>query len=317
MKKIITIIVLSIVGLGIVVWALISLYQFNQTKQVSLTETSSPVVTTSSSVLQDVKNSSYVIDGTSFKLVDGIAVNVVAPSFASRQTITIFGEPLYSDFNGDGKNDGAVILMRTGEGAGIFYYAALAIATGTGYQPTNTILLGDRIAPQLPGKENGRAVFNYAERKPGEAVTAQPSIGKSLFIEYSTTTGQISEWVKNSVNTGDPQTMHLTMKKWVWVKTQTNDGKIVVPKKPDAFTITFTENNKISVTTDCNGTSGSYTEKNTKLTLNNLASTMMYCDGSQEAVFSKALSGIRGYLFTSNGELILDLAKDSGVMVFK
>jgi hypothetical protein len=72
----------------------------------------------------------------------------------------------------------------------------LAINNGNDSFTTNALLLGDRIAPQTLGLDNGRALFNYAERRVGEPMTTQPSMGKSLWINYNPQTGQISEGVK-------------------------------------------------------------------------------------------------------------------------
>jgi hypothetical protein len=46
-------------------------------------------------------------------------------------------------------------------------------------------------------------------------------------------------------------------------------------------------------------------------------STKMFCEGSQENVFSQSLTEVVSYLFTTRGELILEIKMDSGVMVFK
>jgi hypothetical protein len=43
----------------------------------------------------------------------------------------------------------------------------------------------------------------------------------------------------------------------------------------------------------------------------------MYCEGSQEADFSKSLMKASSYHFTTRGELVFDLKYDSGIMMFK
>jgi hypothetical protein len=48
-----------------------------------------------------------------------------------------------------------------------------------------------------------------------------------------------------------------------------------------------------------------------------MVGTLMYCEGSQESDFSKLLERAQGYLFTSKGELVLDLKFDSGTATFK
>lgn len=148
-------------------------------------------------MLKDVKNLTYIINGESFSLVGGITSNETTPGSATKNTLSIFGEPVYGDLNGDGVgNDAAIILVNNPSGSGTFYYAVLAINENGEYKTTNAILLGDRIAPQTIEIQDDTAVFNYAERKVGEPMTTQPSIGKSLWINYNAKTGQISELKK-------------------------------------------------------------------------------------------------------------------------
>ena len=270
------------------------------------------------SMVKDVKNLSYVVNGETFNLVGGIASNEIAPGSATKNTLSIFGEPVYGDLNGDGKNDAAILLANNPGGSGTFYYAVLAIdGNDDKYKVTNTLLLGDRIAPQTIEIHDGRAVFNYAIRKAGEPMTTPPSIGKSLWINYDKKTGNIGEWVKDFEGEANPSVMTLPMKKWEWVKTQMNDGATVIPKKSGVFTLTFDKNGKINIGTDCNNMSGKYTVSEKNITFSQMISTMMYCDGSQEQDFAKKINEVKSYMFTSKGELVLEIKLDSGTMVFR
>jgi len=265
----------------------------------------------------DVKNISYIIDKESFQLKDGVFVRDIAPNSATKQTVRIFGEPIYGDLNGDRKDDAALMLSNDMGGSGTFYYAVLAIATSTTYKATNALILGDRIAPQTIEIHDGRAVFNYVERKSREPMTTRPSIGKSLWIHYDAKTNNIGEWVKDFEGEADVNRMTLGMKKWYWIKTQMNDGKITTPKKAGEFAVVFNKNGTLGVDTDCNNMGGKYTVKDKSLTFSEMISTMMYCDGSQEQEFAKTLNEIGSYKFTSKGELILEIKMDSGVMIFR
>lgn len=265
----------------------------------------------------DAQNQSYTIEGKTFKLIQGEAIVESAPGSASKQIVRIFGEPVLGDLNGDGKEDAAVLLVNTNGGSGTFYYAVLVLSDNGVVKTTNTLLLGDRIAPQTVEIHDDKAVYNYAERKAGEPMTTQPSIGKSLYVYYDAKSGEIGELVKNFEGEANPSMMSLPMKKWVWVKTQMNDGKVTTPKKADAFTITFTKDGKVSLGTDCNTIGGTYTTNGNKLAFSQMMSTMMYCDGSQEGDFSQAIENVASYLFTSKGELILEIKMDSGTMIFK
>ncbi len=145
----------------------------------------------------DAKNASYTVGGEVFTLKDGVASHDIAPMSSTKNTLRIFGEPVEGDLNGDGILDAALMLVNNPGGSGTFYYAVLAMSKNGSYVVTNTLLLGDRIAPQNIAIESGRAVYNYAERKASEPMTTPPSIGKSLYIHYDPVLGEIGEWVKD------------------------------------------------------------------------------------------------------------------------
>ena len=134
-------------------------------------------------VMIDYKNATYIIEGQSVTLVNGRAEAPAAPGSASKTVTQYFGNESFGDLNNDGVSDVAFILTQDGGGSGTFYYAVAAIKTASGYQGTNAILLGDRIAPQTTQIEYGEAVFNYADRAAGEPMTAQPSVGASKYLK--------------------------------------------------------------------------------------------------------------------------------------
>lgn len=271
---------------------------------------------TTLTMASDVKNNTYTIDRETFTLRDGTVTKDSAPGSTVKTTVSIFGEPMYGDLNGDTINDAALLLQSDGGGSGTFYYAVLAIASGTSYIPTNSLFLGDRIAPQNIAIINGRAVFNYTERRAGEPMTTPPSVGRSLAIYYDKKINEIGELVQNFEGEADPSRMSLAMKKWTWLKTQMNDGKQTSPNKADAFTLTFSEG-KALLTTDCNQMSAEYTVNKNELTFGPIVSTKMFCENSQEQEFANSLTNVGSYLFTSKGELILEIKMDSGSMTFR
>jgi len=172
----------------VAIFVILGVYKFNFN---NTEDTSNP-----KSMLKDVKNLTYNVGGETFNLIGGIAVNEIIPNSATKNTLSIFGEPVYGDLNGDGQKDAAIILVNNPGGSGTFYYAVLAIDGNGRYKATNAILLGDRVAPQTVEIHDGVAVFNYAERKAGEPMTTQPSIGKSLRVIYDVKTGKITEVIK-------------------------------------------------------------------------------------------------------------------------
>lgn len=131
----------------------------------------------------DYKNGTYTINGEPVTLVGGSAATSAAPGSAAIVETQYFGNEASGDLNGDGVPDAAFILTQTSGGSGTFYYAVAALKTPAGYQGTNAVLLGDRVAPQTSEITDGEFIVNYADRAPGEPMTAQPSLGKSLYLK--------------------------------------------------------------------------------------------------------------------------------------
>lgn len=131
---------------------------------------------------KDYKDATYEIEGKPVALVNGRAEQEAAPSSASKVVTQYFGNEAKGDLSGDGLADVAFLLTQTTGGSGIFYYVVAAVQGIGGYAGTNAVLLGDRIAPQTTEISNGQLIINYADRKPGEPMTAQPSQGISKHL---------------------------------------------------------------------------------------------------------------------------------------
>ena len=136
-----------------------------------------------SSVTTSYKDATYEINGRPIKLTNGISEIEAAPGSASKFVTKYFGNEATGDFNGDGLPDVAFLITQSTGGSGTFFYSVVAIKTSSGYTGTNAVLLGDRIAPQTTGFRNGEIIVNYADRKPGEAMTDRPSAGVSKYLK--------------------------------------------------------------------------------------------------------------------------------------
>jgi len=110
-----------------------------------------------------------------------------APGSASMVTTRYFGNEAVGDLNGDGLADTAFLVSQDSGGSGLFYYVVVALKTPTGYKTTNAFLIGDRIAPQTTeiNRSAHELYVNFAERKPGEPMTARPSQGATLALKVT------------------------------------------------------------------------------------------------------------------------------------
>lgn len=135
----------------------------------------------------DGKNATFTIDGQPVTLVNGVSETPAAPGSASKIVTRYFGNEAKGDLSGDGIADTAFLVTQDGGGSGLFYYAVVAVTIPGGYKTTNAFFVGDRIAPQstyIPTNSQELQV-NYAERKSGEPMTAQPSQGATLLLKVT------------------------------------------------------------------------------------------------------------------------------------
>ena len=144
----------------------------------------------------DHKNALYIVEGQPVALVRGRAEASLSGS-ATKTVTEYFGNEATGDLNNDGRTDIAFIITQTSSGSGTFYYAVGAVKTDDGYRGTDAVLLGDRIAPQTTEIRDGKLIVNYAERTPGEPMTASPSVGKSLVLKLDTKSMQFGIVVQN------------------------------------------------------------------------------------------------------------------------
>ncbi len=133
----------------------------------------------------DPMNATYVIDGKSYTLANGVSQVPIAPDLATKITTRYFGDESAGDLNGDGTQDYGFLITQDGGGSGTFFYAVAAIKTNSGYKITNAYFLGDRIAPQSTQIVGQEFVVNYADRKPGEPMSAPPSVGVSKYFKVT------------------------------------------------------------------------------------------------------------------------------------
>lgn len=159
-------------------------------------------------------------------------------------------------------------------------------------------------------------VLTYISNIPEEVAVDISTVIATTTVNISTTTINTKPIAENPEGEANPDIMKLDMQTWTWISTTYNDGTIIKPKMTDKFKLTF-KGKTFSASTDCNGIGGEYTLNGPAITFEKMMSTLMYCEGSQEADFSKGLTQVSGYHFTSRGELVFDLKYDSGVMIFR
>ncbi len=174
MKKFIILIVLIAVGF--------IAYFYTRDTEVKV-ETDTPAKTTS--FKPDASNATFTFDDESVKLSNGKNTS------ADGEDTTILPEKASGDINADGKEDTVLLISRSGSGSGVFIYAAAYVSGPVNYKGTNTIFLGDRIAPKSVSITNGVITVNYLDRALDEPFAAEPTISTSLELVYKN--GELQE----------------------------------------------------------------------------------------------------------------------------
>lgn len=271
-----------------------------------------PPITT---IITDPYDGTYTINEEEIVLVNKVSHTQI-PGASATTTTTYFGNDATGDIDRDGSQDTVFLLTQTNGGSGTFYYLVAKLNKKEGVFGTYGYLVGDRIAPQsISVDTDGIVTVNYADRKPGEPFTTQPSIGKSISLKLNVNIGQFEVVTSPIVKAPTtPISDKLASKIWSWTGTTHGNGEATTPNRPDRFKLTF-KGNTFSASTDCNGVGGEYTVNGNKITFDKMMSTLMYCEGSQEGKFSQSLAEVTMFSFDQEGNL--NLKTKDGVMVFK
>ena len=140
----------------------------------------------------EISDLTITIDTQEFDMSDGVAVIPPSQGSATANTLRLIGVPVLGDSDGDGNPDAALLVQHDPGGSGTFYYAVVAINDGGSYRASNALLLGDRIEPRAVEFTDGRFVYTYAERKPGDAMSERGTVEKSVTVTVDNSTGAIS-----------------------------------------------------------------------------------------------------------------------------
>ncbi len=151
----------------------------------------------------DYLDAAFMIGGIKVTLANGLSETEAAPGSATKIVTRYFGNDVRHDFDSDGREDVAFLVTQESGGSGVFFYLVVALNRPGGYAGSDGLLLGDRIAPQSSGIDEGIAasgnprkdviVVNYADRLPGEPFSAAPSIGKSIWAKLDPASMTIAE----------------------------------------------------------------------------------------------------------------------------
>jgi hypothetical protein len=153
----------------------------------------------------DARNSTFKVENAPVTLVNGVAEIELASIPGKKITTRYFGNELKHDLDNDGREDTVFLVTQTGGGDETFFYVVAVLDTVNGYKGSDSYPLGDRIAPQSMNIDEGTTtkgtlrdnviVVNYAIRN--LTSSAQPSMGKSVWLKLDPATMQLGEVEQN------------------------------------------------------------------------------------------------------------------------
>lgn len=140
-----------------------------------------------------LRNLTVRIDGESFPMSDGVSA-IAVPDSAATNVLRLVGEPVLSSGSAarPGDREAALLVVNDPGGSGSFYYAVLAVPADGSYRTTNVLPLGDRIKPESVEYRDGRFVYRFLDRKPGQPMSEPPSVEKTVRIALDRTSNRIS-----------------------------------------------------------------------------------------------------------------------------
>lgn len=122
--------------------------------------------------------------------------------------------------------------------------------------------------------------------------------------------------ISEQVNQSNSPEENLTGVVWQLEQITYNNDELLKVDKPSDYTIEFLDNNQVQIKADCNRARGSYSVKNSSISIKVGATTRAMC--SPESISDKYLNELQfaTIFFFKDGNLYLDLKADVGTMKF-
>lgn len=147
-------------------------------------KTGTPIVSDNGVLRPDPSNATFVFEGESITLSGGRNERPVAPGSTLTEETMITDTIAYGDINADDKEDTVLLLARYGAGSGTFIYLGAYVSGPVTYRGSNTIFIGDRIAPEAIVISSDSITVEYLDRAPNDAFSAEPTVRTTKQFVY-------------------------------------------------------------------------------------------------------------------------------------
>jgi len=174
MKKLLTIILIGIVGYGI----------WYGLKAPTLDPNNSNPSVTKGLSRPDISNATFKFEDSSITLRNGVSEQPITPGSTLTQETILTDMIEFGDLNADAKEDAVGIVVQLGGGSGVFIYLVAQVSGLVEYKGSNAVFIGNRIDPKSISIEDGLITLTYLDRKPGEAFAAEPTVSTTKQFIY-------------------------------------------------------------------------------------------------------------------------------------
>jgi heat shock protein HslJ len=209
------------------------------------------------------------------------------------------------------QSDMAVAILVSDMGTGeIFYDLVLLKKTGSGWEQTNIVELGDRVKIQSVSILDEEIVVDLNIHGPYDRDCCSTL---ETVYRYHVNGNRM---VKMPDPTEFSSALELAGPLWKWQETYYKNDTYVQCYDPNSYTIQLQERDGLKVRADCNLAGGSYAVDGEYIDFQISHSTMASCP--PESLSEKFLEDLRSVyrFYFKNGKLYIVLKADVGVMVF-
>ena len=233
-----------------------------------------------------------------------------APGSAAATVVRLTDRRAFGAVNG--RDTAAVVIVTNSGGSSMFFDLALLVKGEGGWVNVDTYFLGDRVKVHSVGMRNNDIFVNMTAHGPGDALCCPTQERTRRFaIQADRLIAQEGEKRTESLMRG------IVGPVWRWVRTRyADDTGLARAADAAGYTLQLRPDGTIHVRGDCNVSGGSFTLKDSELSITITHSTRAACpEGSSEDAFIRDLNRTGRFLL-KNGGLYLDLKLDSGTMEF-
>jgi heat shock protein HslJ len=233
-----------------------------------------------------------------------------APGTAAATVVKLTDRRAFGAVNG--RDAAAVVIVTNSGGSGTFFDLALLVKGEGEWVNVDTYFLGDRVKVHSVGMGDNEIFVAMTMHGPGDALCCPTQERTRRFaLQADRLIAQEGEKRTERVMRG------IVGPVWRWVRTRyADDTRLTRAADAAGYTLQLKPEGTIHVRGDCNVSGGSFTLKDSELSITITHSTMAACpEGSPENAFIRDLNRTGRFLL-KNGGLYLDLKLDSGTMEF-